>query len=568
MARSTFSLSLATLVLVAAPAGGQPPSGVQVTPDGEIVLVSKDVGAERWAIARNPSDGTVTGNVFRLDGAPPQFLWCEETASSADTVSLRCLGADPCPLSSCDEGDWALVAEVEVPASFFAPPAGGAAARTSSPGGRTFGASPSSSPAGVQPAPDLAVDLVSKDVGTERWAIRRRRSDGVITGNVFFADGGEPRFVWCRETRGGDVLRVSCFGADRCEAGPCVDAWSPIADVDIPASFFAPPSAVSESDVVDALLEHLGEQEGGVAVLVALDRGYELRQIVRAALSKRLLPSGAIARPAGGVEEPVGDPTGVFSGARVQQVGGDEPLDPDEIWLRLNEATESSSGQESLAVLLGLAALGYDAEQLAAAATGVYTPTLCGVGTPRDSGCLVGAPVLSDGDGEFVEPANESVSFLIPEPLCPLDGGCEDDPLPWSFSGTLSIAVTLTAPWGSRSLDTPCPIGLVLLEDGTIEGEYTCPTFIRTICPDEAGAPGGFVIDSSGLITQVRGTWTPDARFELDAVNTATSTPYRGSFGPDELSTTRDLGERTIENCGVTITGMNFSALETLRDLD
>lgn len=567
MLRAEFRFLVGVMVLIATPALGQRPSGVQVTPGGQIVLVSKDVGAERWAIARDTSDGTVTGNVFRVDGAPPQFLWCEEIGQSEDTVALRCLGADACPLASCDEGEWGFVAEVDVPASFFATPAGVASAGAASLGGRVFGGAPASSPAGVQPAPDLEVDMVSKDVGAERWAITRRRSDGMITGNVFFADGGDPQFVWCEQKSGGEVLSVSCLGADRCESAPCDDAWSPIADVDIPASFFAPPDSVSEADVVGALLSHLGEDDGGVAVLLALDRGYALRQIVRGALSDRLLVSGEIVRAAGGVEEPEREPTGIFGTAGILQEGGGEPLDPDAIWQRLVEAMDSSSREQSLTVLLGLAALGYDAEQLALVAAGVYTPGLCGVATEPESGCLAGAPVLVDGDREFVKPANEAVSFLTPEPCAPLDQGCEVDPLPWSFSGTLTIAVTLTAPWGSQPLDTPCPIGLVLLEDGTIEGEYTCPTGVRTICPED-GAPGRFVIGSSDIITQVKGTWTRDGRFQLDAANTAVSQPYVGSFDSEELSTTRDLGERTFQNCGVTITSSNFSALETLRDLD
>ena len=558
---------IGALLLIAAPAWAQRPSGVQVTPNGQVTLVSKDVGSQRWAIARDEGDGTVTGNVFPLDGSPPQFLWCEETAVAGDSVTLRCLGADPCPLSSCDEGEWAFVNEVDVPFSFFAPPEATSAATVTSATNQPLGSPQPATPAGVQAAPDLEVDLVSKNVGPERWAISRRRSDGMITGNVFLADGGEPQFLWCRQTSGGATLRVSCFGADRCASAPCEDGWTPIADVEIPASFFAPPDSVAEASVVDALLEGLGPDDGGVATILALDRGYILRQIVRAALSSRLLVSGEILRAAGGIEMPTGDPTGVFSTASIQQTGTNDPLDPYEIWGRLVESMGGSSEQESLTILVGLAALGYDAEQLTAAATGVYRPALCGVGTVEDAPCPAGAPVLADADGEFIVPANETVSFVIPEPPCPVGGACGDDPLPWSYSGTLSIAVTLTAPWGSRSLDTPCPIGLVLLEDGTIEGEYQCPTFIRTICPED-GAAGRFEIGSSEIISQVQGKWTRDGRFELDAVTTAVNTPYRGNIDPDELSTVRDLGERSFQNCGVTITGQNFSALEVLRDLD
>ena len=39
-------------------------SGIQLTPDGKRVLVSKDVAGQRYAIAMNRDDGSVTGNVF------------------------------------------------------------------------------------------------------------------------------------------------------------------------------------------------------------------------------------------------------------------------------------------------------------------------------------------------------------------------------------------------------------------------------------------------------------------------------------------------------------------------
>src|SRR5262245_1237489 len=56
-------------------------SGVQISPDGKRVLISKDVGDERWAITLN-DDNTVTGNVFPQDGGPPQFVWCEPAAEA------------------------------------------------------------------------------------------------------------------------------------------------------------------------------------------------------------------------------------------------------------------------------------------------------------------------------------------------------------------------------------------------------------------------------------------------------------------------------------------------------
>lgn len=118
-------LVLAVLVLgLGSPAYAQ--SGVQTTPDGEQTLVSKDVGGERWAIARD-ADGTITGNVFYPDGRPPQFLWCSPSADAPPAqaeVAVSCFGTDACTLAPCVPDAWNFIADVSLPESFFAPPAG------------------------------------------------------------------------------------------------------------------------------------------------------------------------------------------------------------------------------------------------------------------------------------------------------------------------------------------------------------------------------------------------------------------------------------------------------------
>src|SRR5690242_9813869 len=84
-------------------------SGVQTTPDGKHVLVSKDVGAERWAISLTPADGTVTGNVFAPGGGPPQFVWCQQREPAPDPageLSFSCFGADACVASPCVASSW------------------------------------------------------------------------------------------------------------------------------------------------------------------------------------------------------------------------------------------------------------------------------------------------------------------------------------------------------------------------------------------------------------------------------------------------------------------------------
>lgn len=116
------ALGVFAFVLVALGASAQErASGVQLTPDGRQVLVNKDVGDERWAIARSAADDTVTGNVYREEG-DPLYVWCDEVTRDEDEVTLDCYGADPCPAAPCTPEEWPLIGRVEVPLSFFAPP--------------------------------------------------------------------------------------------------------------------------------------------------------------------------------------------------------------------------------------------------------------------------------------------------------------------------------------------------------------------------------------------------------------------------------------------------------------
>ena len=121
--------ALAT-VLVASVASGAAAqgSGIQQTPDSARYLISKDVGAERWAISYNLGDDTVTGNVFKTDGSAPSFIWCRivgEAPSSnpADNqYTLDCYGADACTAAPCTESQWSLIAAgIQLPGSFLLP---------------------------------------------------------------------------------------------------------------------------------------------------------------------------------------------------------------------------------------------------------------------------------------------------------------------------------------------------------------------------------------------------------------------------------------------------------------
>lgn len=99
-------------------------SGVQITPDARRVLISKDVEGQRWSIALNLDDRTVTGNVY-LPGGDPSFLWCEQKAISGDEVTLSCSSAAECEGATCPPKAWSFAPEVTLPASFFRPPTSG-----------------------------------------------------------------------------------------------------------------------------------------------------------------------------------------------------------------------------------------------------------------------------------------------------------------------------------------------------------------------------------------------------------------------------------------------------------
>jgi subtilisin family serine protease len=109
------------------PTGGELPSALQETPDGLRTLVSKDVNGERWAITRNADDGTVTGNVYPLDGGDPKFVWCSLVGTDGNPdpanvlTTYACSVADRCVGPTCSPGEWTFFTEVTLPGSFFLP---------------------------------------------------------------------------------------------------------------------------------------------------------------------------------------------------------------------------------------------------------------------------------------------------------------------------------------------------------------------------------------------------------------------------------------------------------------
>lgn len=185
---------LAVVMLICGGAGtpvaGARESGIQGTPDGKHILVNKDVGSSRFAIAQDEDDGSATGNVFSTDGSAPAFLFC----SAAGGNAFGCAVSNPCPSD-----------------------------------GRA---------SGIQRRPDGKGVLVSKDVGGARYAITANSDDGSLTGNVFFTDGRPPVFLFCQALGGNDY---SCSGADRCTDTTCAP-YSFLANITLPADFFSVPA--------------------------------------------------------------------------------------------------------------------------------------------------------------------------------------------------------------------------------------------------------------------------------------------------------------------------------------
>ena len=117
-------------LLLAVPGWAHARAGVQTCPDGQRVLVSKDVGAERWAIMYDMGTHDVMGNVFFTSGEPPAFVWCERTATDGNPnvrnmmMTFACYGADACATEPCDQRDWHFISDVTLPGDFFMPPMG------------------------------------------------------------------------------------------------------------------------------------------------------------------------------------------------------------------------------------------------------------------------------------------------------------------------------------------------------------------------------------------------------------------------------------------------------------
>lgn len=124
-------LLLSAMVVLALATRAGAGDGVQILPDATRILVSKDVGVERWAITLDLGNETplnVTGNVFKRDGGPASFVWCsiQDVRGNPDDIrnaqfEWACFGSDRCAAPPCGADQWQFLTNVTLPGRFFLP---------------------------------------------------------------------------------------------------------------------------------------------------------------------------------------------------------------------------------------------------------------------------------------------------------------------------------------------------------------------------------------------------------------------------------------------------------------
>ena len=200
-AAPSLALSTGTAATTPARPAADEDRGTNLPPDGANFLVNKELGGLRWSISLNQipaqrgnsSTSTcsgdaiecivtsrflnVTGNVYPLDGSPPQFVWCQERQDSTGDLNdpnsefrFGCVGASACTKSAseCAAQDWQAIpggSDVRLNASFFLPPGGLPATPQSDPEIVVIGRT-SDPPSMVVPLGSGAAAVASADGGT------------------------------------------------------------------------------------------------------------------------------------------------------------------------------------------------------------------------------------------------------------------------------------------------------------------------------------------------------------------------------------------------------------------
>lgn len=104
-------LVLAACLTLALGSSARAQSDATVTPEGQYTLVQKNLGTQRWAIVRDQTSKTITGNIFNPEGGS-QFVWCNHLGGEA----YSCVGNNGCNAEPCT---WATIADVTIPEWFF-----------------------------------------------------------------------------------------------------------------------------------------------------------------------------------------------------------------------------------------------------------------------------------------------------------------------------------------------------------------------------------------------------------------------------------------------------------------
>lgn len=185
-------LALLSLLVTVSVARAQ--ADVQWTRERDATLVSKDVGAERWAITYRLADGRATGNVYRTDGGPASFLDCRQTGRDGSNVTFDCYGANACAEAPCPSSQYSLIASgVTLPLSFFFPPGDvpGGATIENLVGTWEFVVDPDDDPTRIR----YRIDRVEEDDG-DVFAVGENED----TGNDIIAFASDGRFVLLDES--------------------------------------------------------------------------------------------------------------------------------------------------------------------------------------------------------------------------------------------------------------------------------------------------------------------------------------------------------------------------------
>lgn len=118
------------------------------------------------------------------------------------------------------------------------------------------------------------------------------------------------------------------------------------------------------NDVVEHLTSTLGEDGGFDAVILAMDKGYSLDQILDAIMDERLDLNGDIADAAGVIEAPEEPPSSIILSSSVVFKEINSPIELDDIRLG-SKRMESILDMKKELILLNLKGLGYELDQIA-----------------------------------------------------------------------------------------------------------------------------------------------------------------------------------------------------------